>query len=368
MKVVQVLPRLHSGGVERGTIEIARFLKQAGHDAVVISEGGPLESALRESSVIHLTRAVGTKSFRAVLGFWQLRSYFKEAMPDIVHGRSRLPDWLCYFAVISLPKATRPKLVTSVHGLHSISWYSRIITKGELIETVSHAARDYLLENYRDVDQRRVRVIHRGIDPTLYHSKFEPSQAWKQKWNVWCQEHCFADAPTVAIVGRISRLKGHHDFLSTLEMLLERNFLVNGLIIGDVADAHQGLLDELKQRVEHSKLLQTRVFFLGQRKDVRELMAVSSVVVSFSSTPEAFGRTVLEALSLGVPVVGYDHGGAGELLKLLFPVGTVPVGDTEFAVERIRTVVSQSFQIPLHSFTLQAMCEKTLAMYQELLV
>lgn len=367
MKVVQVLPRLRGGGVERGTIEIADYLSQLGHEAIVISEGGPLVNELNALGVTHVSKAVGTKSLRAFCGFWQLRKYFNEVRPDIVHGRSRLPDWLCYLAIKSMPKGVRPRMVTSVHGLHSVSWYSRIITKGERIEAVSTAAERYLRKNYRGIDHNRVRVIHRGVDPSKFNSRFEPDSEWKQQWSVWCNKHRADDSPIIAIVGRVSRLKGHHDFLDVIETLHQQKVPATGLIIGGASEEHQDLFKQLRQRVEQSKVLQNVVFFLGQRSDVRELMVASDMVVSFSSTPEAFGRTVLEALSLGVPVVGYDHGGVGELLQKLFPVGAIPVGDTRAAAERIRNIVSRNPPISSHSMTLQAMREKTIAMYEELL-
>ena len=367
MKVVQVIPQLHSGGLERGTIEIATYLHDLGHEAIVISEGGPLVDQLETIGVTHLQKAVGSKSLRVILGFWQLRRFFKEERPDIVHSRSRLPSWLCYLAIQSLPKRDRPRFVTSVHGLHSVSWYSSIITKGERIEVVSAAAEQYLLENYRVSDNARVRVIHRGIEPERFNTKFEPDHEWKQEWDSWCEQHQLTDAPVVAIVGRISRLKGHHDFLDVIESLLKQSVPVKGLIIGSPSKDHMDLNKELHLRVEKSDVLQKSVFFLGHRKDVRALMRASAIVVSLSSTPESFGRSVLEALSLGVPVVGYDHGGVGALLKMLFPNGAVPVGDTQEAAVRIRSLLDQEHTIASHSMTLAAMLEKTLTMYEELL-
>lgn len=367
MKVVQVLPRLQGGGVEQGTIEIAGYLKQLGHEAIVISEGGALLRELTAIGVVHVNLPVGAKSLRTLRGIWHLRKYFNEARPDIVHSRSRLPGWLCYLAIKLLPKQVRPRFVTSVHGLHSVSWYSAIITKGERIEAVSTAAKTYLLDNYRGFDHRCVRVIDRGVDPVEFSPQFEPKSEWDKEWSRWCEEHRVAGSPIVAIVGRISRLKGHHDFLGVIESLHDQNVPVTGLIIGGVSEEHSDLYEELRKRVENSEVLRTSVFFLGQRSDVRELMIAADFVVSFSSTPEAFGRTVLEALSLGVPVVGYDHGGVGELLKTLFPAGAVPVGNTQAAVDRIKELHAHKHPIEPHTLTLQAMREKTITMYEELL-
>lgn len=367
MKVVQVLPRLHGGGVERGTIEVAAYLKQLGHEAIVISEGGPLVKELSTLGVAHVKLSVGTKSLQAFRGLWQLRKFLIETRPDIVHSRSRLPGWLCFLAMKFLPNEVRTRFVTSVHGLHSISWYSAIIAKGERIEAVSNAAQSYLVDNYRGVDHSRVRVIPRGVDPLEFSSKFEPQPTWNEEWLTWCRERQISGAPIVSIVGRISRLKGHHDFLSVIELLHERDVPVIGLVIGGVSEGHVALHQELQERVEKSATLRSSVYFLGQRTDVRELMTISNFVVSFSSTPEAFGRTVLESLTLGVPVVGYDHGGVGELLKTLYPVGAVPVGNVQVAADRIKELRAQQHPIESHDLTLQAMREKTVAMYEELL-
>ncbi len=368
MKVVQVLPRLHGGGVERGTIEIAGYLRKLGHEAIVISEGGPLVDELTAFGVIHISMAVGTKNLRVLRGIWQLRKYFNDARPEIVHSRSRLPGWLCYLAIKLLPNEARPRFVTSVHGLHSVSRYSAIIAKGERIEAVSTAAEQYLLENYRNFDRNRVRVIHRGVDPSVFNTDFEPDSEWKRRWSIWKKEHSIdEDSPVVTIVGRVSRLKGHHDFLDVIESLFEQSTPVTGIIVGEASKEHHNLYEELRLRVEKVEALRKSVFFLGHRSDVRELMVASDVLVSFSSTPEAFGRTVLEALSLGVPVVGYDHGGVRDLLRELCPIGAVPVGDTGSAAARIRTLISQKHEISRHSMTLQAMREKTISMYEELL-
>lgn len=367
MKVVQVLPRLHGGGVERGTIEIAGYLKQLGHEAIVISEGGPLENELSELGVLHVKISVGTKSLRVLRGLRELRQYFNNNRPDIVHSRSRLPGWLCYLAIKSLPLDVRPHFVTSVHGLHSVSRYSAIIAKGERIEAVSATAKCYVLDNYHTVDHERVRVIHRGVDPAEFNPRVEPSATWIQEWSRWCREHQTNSAPIVTLVGRISRLKGHHDFLEMIEILHEKSVPAIGLIVGGVSKEHSNLHEELKERVQKSEILRSSVHFLGHRSDVQELMSVSDIVVSLSATPEAFGRTVLEALSLGVAVVGYDHGGVGELLRTLFPTGAVPVGNTQVAADRIKDLLTRKHPIESHEMTLQSMRDETIAMYEELL-
>jgi glycosyltransferase involved in cell wall biosynthesis len=113
--------------------------------------------------------------------------------------------------------------------------------------------------------------------------------------------------------------------------------------------------------------LTDRVHFLGHRNDLREVMSISDLVLSLSSIPESFGRTVLEALSLGRPVAGFAHGGVGEILQTLYPPGLIDIGDGEALLASVaRMLRDPTVVAPVHAFTLQRMLEKTLALYAAL--
>ncbi len=107
---------------------------------------------------------------------------------------------------------------------------------------------------------------------------------------------------------------------------------------------------------------------------MKEIYAVSNLVFSLSSKPESFGRTVLEALQLGTPVIGYRHGGVGELLTELFPDGAVSLGDVDAAalparrmLETAATEAAGRFPVPpVKSFRLQTMLDQTMQLYDEL--
>lgn len=98
-------------------------------------------------------------------------------------------------------------------------------------------------------------------------------------------------------------------------------------------------------------------------------MAVSALVYSLSTQPESFGRTTLEALALGRPVVGYDHGGVGELLGQLFPAGRVPLGnEAALATVSRKLLADPVWPAPVPaSLTLAVMLRHTLDVYHELL-
>ena len=121
LKVLQLLPALDSGGVERGTLEIARALIGAGHESVVLSKGGRLVEQLQREGSRHIARDLGRKSPATFLQYRALRRLFEQERFDIVHARSRLPAWVAWLAWRGMPAGARPHFVTTVHGMHSVS-------------------------------------------------------------------------------------------------------------------------------------------------------------------------------------------------------------------------------------------------------
>ena len=103
----------------------------------------------------------------------------------------------------------------------------------------------------------------------------------------------------------------------------------------------------------------------GHRSDLKEILSLSSIVFSLSTEPEAFGRTTLESLSIGTPVIGYAHGGVEEQLLQIFPDGLVPVGSTNCVVEKVNRWLASLPPLPAqHQFTVENMCKATLDVYQ----
>jgi glycosyltransferase involved in cell wall biosynthesis len=164
----------------------------------------------------------------------------------------------------------------------------------------------------------------------------------------------------------LSRLKGHEDFIELIARLRERGWPVRGLIVGGAEPGRQRYADQL-QHSARARGLTDSVLFTGHRDDMREIYAISTVVLSLSAKPESFGRTVLEALSLGTPVVGYDHGGVGEILSRIYPAGLVPVGDLDALVERLMALLAAAPPVPPEPvYPLQRMLDETLALYEAL--
>lgn len=365
MKVVQVLPDLNGGGVEKGTLEVAGFLASKGHESIVISAGGSMVEQLEAEGSRHVNWNLGRKSPFTLCQVPAVRRWLAEEAPDIVHVRSRMPAWVMWLAWRKLPEGARPHLVSTVHGLYSVSRYSAVMTKGERVIAVSNTVRDYIGKNYPETDMDKVRLVYRGIDPADFPSGYQPSPAWRARWQGdFPQLH---KKTVITLPGRLTRLKGHHHLIRLIAALKAQGLPVQGLIVGGEDPKRRQYAAELRQQI-HAQGLADDITFTGARRDIRDIYAVSDLVLSLSTKPESFGRTTLEALAMGVPVVGYDHGGVGEILTALFPEGRVPLNDERALLAAVETVV-QSRPKPRTNdrFFKSDMLAQTLAVYQELI-
>lgn len=363
LTVVQVLPALEAGGVERGTLEVARALVEAGHRSIVVSAGGRLARRLVEEGSEHVDWPIGVKSPWTLRWVPRLRRLLARERVDILHARSRMPAWVAWLAWRGMDPARRPRFVTTFHGFYSVGRYSAVMARGERVIAVSEAIRRHVRERY-GVPAERVEVIHRGVDPALYPHGYRPPARWLEAW--YRDNPHLLDRLVLTIPGRLTRLKGHEAFVELVRRLLLARLDVHGLVAGGHEPRHAGYARELERRAEAAGL-RGRITFLGHRDDLREIMAVSNVVLSLSERPESFGRTTLEALSLGVPVVGWNHGGVGELLTAVLPEGRVPPGDMDALANHVARFLRHPPAVPrTHPFTLERMLARTLSLYSEL--
>ena len=365
LTVVQLLPALHAGGVERSTLEIAQALVAAGHRAIVVSAGGRLVQPLLDSGAEHLTLDIGRKSLLTLRHAVGLRQLFAEVGADIVHARSRLPAWLGWYALRGLPAAQRPRWVTTVHGLNSPGRYSSIMASGERVICVSQTVANYVDRHYPHTDPARRRVIPRGIDvrqfPRVASGDRRPRLAVAAR-----HAALDGDGPLLLLPGRGTRLKGHAHALELLAALRADGLDARLWMPGAREPGRERYVAELEQRAA-ALGIGGQVALTEATARIAEAYAASDLVLQLSDKPEAFGRTVVEALAVGRPVLGWDHGGVGELLQQLQPSGAVARGDAGALLARARELLAQPPRLPSRiPFTLQAMQRSTLDVYAEL--
>ena len=359
LAIAQLLPALDVGGVERGTLEIARALVAAGHRSIVVSAGGRLvERLIREGSE-HVEWKIGAKSPLTIRFVAKLDALTRARNIDIIHARSRVPAWIGWLAWRRMPPAVRPRFVTTVHGMYSVSRYSEVMTYGERVIAVSRAVADYIARAYPRCPEDRVRIIPHGVSAREFPYGYVPDARWLTRWE--CDHPCIKGKRPITLLSRITGWKGHELFIRMLAGLKKTHSDAHGLIVGSGPARRISALKALAERLD------APVSLLGRRDDVREIMASSALVVSTSIEPEAFGRTALEALRLGIPVAGFDHGGVGEILADMFPRGRVPVGDENALSAKIASFLDRPPQVPkIDAYSLDETQSSTIRLYEEL--
>lgn len=363
--VVQLLPALASGGAERSALEIGRALVEAGHESIVISAGGRLVERLEAEGSRHINLPIGRKSLSTLLLVPRLRSLLAELKPDIVHARSRLPAWLGWRAIRGMP-APKPHFVTTVHGLNSPGWYSGIMARGERVICVSNLVRDHVLRHYRGTSPQRLVLIPRGVDAREFPFGYQPDDEWRTRF--FAEHPQLAGAPLLTLPARGTRLKGHADAIELLADLKDRGVEARLLLLGAREPGREAYVAELEALANKLEVADHLVIS-APRSDVRDVMALSTLILQLSNQRESFGRTVIEALSLCRPVLGYAHGGVGELLTELYPQGRVPPGDRARLAEQAASLMRNAPAITsLERYRLSDMQEATLALYAELVV
>ena len=365
LTVVQLLPALHAGGVERSTLEIAGALVRNGHLAIVVSAGGRLVQPLLDAGGEHLTLDIGRKSLLTLRHMPTLRRLFAEVGADIVHARSRLPAWLGYKAVQGMPAAQRPAWVTTVHGLNSPGRYSAIMASGERVICVSDTVRDHVRRHYPQVPQERLRVIPRGVDMAAFARRPRPDHAARRALSRQYPQLA-GDGPLLLLPGRGTRLKGHATAIALLAALHADGVPARLWMPGLVEQGRSAYLDELMAEAGRLGVAEA-VLATAATERIAAAYAAADLVLQLSRKPEAFGRTVLEALAVGCPVLGWAHGGVGELLARLQPSGAVSPGDMPALLAGAHALLAAPPRPPAHiPHTLQAMQQATLEVYEQL--
>ena len=362
MHIVQALVSLNLGGSELVAVELTEHARALGHRVTVVAVDGPLGDRVRACGAEHLDWPIGRKRLSTLSYIKTLREWLQEQRPDVLHVHSRLPAWICQLALKKLPPEARPAYITTMHGQYSVSRYSAVMAGGDQVIAVSKHIRDYTLYNYPKVNPDHLITIYGGISRKQFPYDYHPDDAWL--------DDCFQEFPQlrgqrlICLPGRMSRYKGHADFIELVARLRTCGEAIHGLIVGDARPGSR-YRDELEGLASRYGI-EEHITFTGARTDMRDWLALSSIVYSLcADPPEAFGRTVPEALHLGVPVIGWNHGGVGEVLAGLFPDGAVPPGDHEALLDKSIAFLQHNPTVnPAQAFGLQESMDKTMAVYQ----
>lgn len=358
MKILQILPELNVGGVETGTVDLSRYLVKQGFSSIVVSNGGALVSRLEKEGGQHHQLPVHKKSLWEMIRLiGPLRQIIRDEKVDIVHARSRVPAWIAYFAC----RKTNASFITTCHGHYGTRWFSWVMGLPKLVIVPSQVIGRHMVDCY-DVSSERIRCIPRGVNLKDFHGL--PPRAQKRG-------EC-----NIALVGRITPLKGHSYFLKAMAQVIRSYPFVRILIVGDAPAKKPHYKSELES-LARSLGISRNVSFMGRRQDVPEVLSQVDILVAPSIEPESFGRVLLEAQAAGVPVVATQTGGFLEIIdheKTGLLVAPKDADSLALAVLRLmkdpafgKTMAENAIKKLKLQFTAERMAERTLEVYEELL-
>lgn len=372
--IAQILPALHLGGVERGTVEVAKAIIAAGGKAVVISNGGHLESQLQRIGATHVKLPVHSKN---ILKWGRVRRDVRRALVehgvDIVHVRSRAPAWIALPAAKALGLAT----ISTIHGKFGTTSFLKRFYNGKMLRAdhviaISDFIKDQIETHFRKFDMTdKMTVIHRGVDDGYFDaSAVKQGRTINEAVRLALPD----DKAVVMMPARPTAWKGHEVLLRAIAKMPSRDFT---LVLLGIADANQKFYNHIDELVR--KLgLESMVRLARASSDMPASMMLADVVVMPSIEPEPFGRVAIEAQAMGRPVVAFDHGGACEsITDAVTGFLATPKDEASLAKKiqqaldlgpRQRKKFAQTAREHIEeSFTIETMCAKTIAIYQTLL-
>jgi glycosyltransferase involved in cell wall biosynthesis len=357
MRIIQLLPELKVGGVERGTVDLSDHLIKLGHDSAVISAGGQLVDLLHEHGAKHYELPIAKKNIRALTQISNLNKIYSEFQPDIVHVRSRFPAWINYFALKNF-QGKKPIIISTFHGLYSKPFYSKSMSYADEIIAISQTVKKYIQQNY-SVDESNLHLIYRGCDLQEFN-RSPLSQEWKKTWfNEFPQTN---NKIILNLPGRITSWKGIESFIDLFSYIDTSRF--HGIIPGPVARNKRSYFNSLNKLIKQKNLTE-HITFCGARSDIADVYKISNIVMNLSSKPEPFGRTIIEAAACGSHVMGWDRGGVKESIQSINPIGLVDYGNVETLAKQIdQVLVTPPPESIPEQFTKESLVNATMNVYE----
>ena len=373
--VLQVVPKLETGGAERTTIDVAAALARQGFLPYVATQGGRMLKELSDVGAKWLPLPVHSKAPQTLLlNAFRLAAIVRTKRISLIHARSRAPAWSAYLAA----QMTGVPFVTTYHGIYNARTsikrlYNSVMARADAVIANSEWTAAHVQNEYR-FRPRRLVVVPRGVDLT----KFDPHAVATERIDALRRSWGARPGATVVLLpGRLTRWKGHMVLIDALEQLKRHGRLADVRVVfaGDPQGRH-AYEKELKERIAASELDHI-VRIAGHVTDMPAAYLASDIVVSPSTDPEAFGRVAAEAGAMERAVIASDHGGAREILipnrtgLLVTPEDSKVLANALSLLlceENKRSAMGKAARKHVAShFTVERMCADTLALYREIL-
>ncbi len=312
--ILQIIPRLETGGAELATVEITQAVMRAGGRAFVMCEGGRMAGDVISAGGEIVPFAAATKNpVRIIANALRLARFIRARGVDIVHARSRAPAWSALMAA----RATGTAFVTTYHGAYGNrgalkGLYNSVMARGDLVIANSNYTARLVHERHAR-EKARIRMIPRGVDLVRFDPASVTAQrvaSLRKKWGVGENQHI------VLHPARLTGWKGQHDVIEAAAWLLRaqgagRNAAF--ILAGD-AQGREDYVSRLNRQIVKNGL-ESKLRLVGHCRDMAAAYAAAHVTLIASTGPEAFGRTSIEAQAMGCPVIVTRQGASPETLR-----------------------------------------------------
>lgn len=374
-KIVQLCPRLNTGGVERGVVDVAIYLKEHGYESIVISNGGKLIDELTSKQVRHISLPIHSKNpFVFIVNLWRLNRELQAIKPDLILPYSRIPTWLIYF----LRKKTRVPYITHCLGIHQMGMfglkklYNSVMIRSPWIIANSEFTKTYFANTYQ-IDSQNVNVISRSVDLDYFDERQVSApviQRLKEQWRTPSQK------TVILLPARLTSWKGHEVLIRAMALIKkQKGYNFYAVLIGNCQD-NSSYYNRLLKLIDELALSDD-IFFTESFVNIRDAYAAADVVVSTSTEPEAFGRTIIEAQAMGKLIIASQHGGALETIEDNVTGYLVRPGDVRALADKL--IYAQEMSEPeklelsewakknAQRYSKENMCRQSLTLYDQVI-
>ena len=379
LKVLQVIPRLGYGGAETGCYDLAHYLYEQNSFSYIVTSGGELLKYVDKKKVKIIRLPVQSKNPILILFNTLIITMVILLLNiSIVHARSRAPAWSCFFAT----KITGRKFVTTFHGTYNFKnsikkFYNSVMLKSDLIIAGSNFIFSHINENYFKYlnSEKKFLVIFRGINTDYFDSSTildSEEDKLLKKWDIK------RGKKIILMPGRLTEWKGQELFIEAINLVNKElgHEAFYAVILGN--DQGRSIYRKKLIRLVEQHRLNNQIKFVDAHKKMPTAYKIANIVISASIEPEAFGRVVVEAQSMGKPIIASNIGGSNETIidnktGILFESGKAEslskkiIEVLQLDETTLKTMGNEGRKNVIKKFNIEKMCFSTYSEYKKLI-
>ena len=333
--LVQIVPSLDSGGVERGTVDVANFLAEKKIQNFIITTGGKMITELDDNFTHVHKLPVASKNFFAYPFIGRkINKFIKANNIDIVHVRSRGPAWM-----INLMAKNNIKTIATFHNVYGGNsylkkMYNKGLSKMDHLVAISDYVKEIIVKKY-DLQPNNISVINRGVDTEYFNQPLDVGI----RDNILKTHQIDTAKKIILFPARITSWKGQLEFIDVIKKIDTQNILL--LFAGDTKNESYTKL--VQNKIEQNNLESVcKILGSVNQDEMRSLYQIADLSVSFPLRAEGFGRTVSESLYSKTPLLAFDYGGVKNQLSNLSEIFKVKPRDYQALPAKIEKLLSLS--------------------------